>query len=124
MPDQSRSAALRIGVTGCGIISRTHLQASLSSPDVEVTAASSRRPSALATISDEYGIPNRFNDWRELVECDDVDAVLICLPDGLHEEVTSEAARFGKHVLVEKPMANNLPSAKQWSLRRRKRALF
>jgi predicted dehydrogenase len=100
--------ALRVGGTGCGIISRNHLRAGLSCPDIEVTAASSRNSQALTAISDEYGIQNRFKDWRELVACDDVDAVLICLPDGLHEEATCEAAKSGKHVLVEKPMGNSL----------------
>jgi xylose dehydrogenase (NAD/NADP) len=46
------------------------------------------------------------------VRCDAVDAVLVCLPDGLHEEVTVEAARCGKHVLVEKPMSRNLRESK------------
>ncbi len=108
MPDHSDSAALRIGVMGCGIIAQTHLHASQNCPCIEITAASSRSSSALASTSDECGIPNRFDDWRALIECREVDAVLICLPDGLHEEATCQAARCGKHVLVEKAMASSL----------------
>jgi len=103
---------LKIGVIGCGSISRRHMEASTRLEDVEITAASSRASTSLDEISRDYGISNLFSDWRELVQCDAVDAVLICLPDGLHEEVTLDAARHGKHVLVEKPMSRTLSESK------------
>ena len=103
---------IRLGITGCGIISRTHIRASLNVPNVEVTAVSSRSISAVDRICDEFSIEHRFSDWLALVASDDIDAVLICLPDGLHEPATVEAARNGKHVLVEKPMGNNLGQCK------------
>ena len=99
---------LRIGVIGCGSISRRHMEASTRLDYVEITAASSRASTSLDEVSGDYGISHLFTDWRELVQCDVVDAVLICLPDGLHEEVTVGAARQGKHVLVEKPMSRTL----------------
>jgi predicted dehydrogenase len=101
----SDPAALKIGLIGCGLISRRHLQASLNVPGVEITAACSRTTTALDEVSGEYGVADLFTDWRELVRSDRIDAVLICLPDGLHEVVTVEAARRGKHVLVEKAMS-------------------
>lgn len=97
---------------GCGNISRSHVQAASSVSGVEFTAASSRNASAVAEISAEYGIEHQFSDWRDLVASDFVDAVVICLPDGLHEQATVEAAKHGKHVLVEKPMGNNLGQSK------------
>ena len=112
MPDNRSSMPIRLGVTGCGIISRAHVQAALNARDVEVTAVSSRNPSAVAAICEEYGIASQYSDWRELVASDDIDAIVICLPDGLHEQATVEAARYGKHVLVEKPMGNNLGQCK------------
>ena len=108
MPDTNSTSAIRLGVTGCGIISRAHVRAALNARDVKVTTASSRNPSAVASICEDYHIANQYGDWRELVASDEVDAVVICLPDGLHEQATVEAARHGKHVLVEKPMGNNL----------------
>ena len=101
MTDKRNSEGLKIGVIGCGSISRRHMAASTRLEDVEITAASSRASTSLDEVSRDYGISNLFTDWRELVQCDAVDAVLICLPDGLHEEVTVEAARYGKHVLVK-----------------------
>ncbi|NKB65943.1 MAG: hypothetical protein GKR89_02670 [Candidatus Latescibacteria bacterium] len=111
MPETARSP-IRLGVIGCGTIARMHLGASSHCPDASFTAASSRSSAALEAIADEHTIPHRFSDWRELVAAPEVDAVVICLPDGLHAEVTCEAAKRGKHVLVEKPMASNIGQAK------------
>jgi predicted dehydrogenase len=88
------------------------MKAALDVADIEVTAASSRSPSAVAEISAEYGIEHQFSDWRALVTSHHIDAVVICLPDGLHAQVTVEAATHGKHVLVEKAMGNNLGQCK------------
>ena len=84
MTDKRNSEGLKIGVIGCGSISRRHMAASTRLEDVEITAASSRASTSLDEVSGDYGISNLFTDWRELVQCDAVDAVLICLPDGLH----------------------------------------
>ncbi|MDA2926130.1 Gfo/Idh/MocA family oxidoreductase [Acidobacteria bacterium AH-259-G07] len=46
-----------------------------------------------------------YRDYRSLVEDPTIDAVSVCLPHSLHEEVTSAALEAGKHVLVEKPLA-------------------
>ena len=108
MSDSGSISPIRLGITGCGLISRTHVRAASDIRDVKVTAASSRNPSAVAAICEKYRIANQYGDWRELVASDEIDAVVICLPDGLHEQATVEAVRHGKHVLVEKPMGNNL----------------
>jgi predicted dehydrogenase len=50
-------------------------------------------------------------DWESAVVRDDVDAVTICTPNDLHEPIAVAAARAGKHVLVEKPMATTLDAA-------------
>ncbi len=99
---------IRLGVTDCGIISKTHVRAARDVQGVEVAAACSRNSEKVAAYCDEHGIPNRFTDWREMLASDSIDAVIICLPDGLHEPATLEAAKHGKHVLVEKPMATDL----------------
>jgi predicted dehydrogenase len=110
MPEASQSP-IRLGVVGCGTIAQRHLSASSHCSDVSFLAASSRSSAVLEAIADEHTIPHRFSDWRELAASPEVDAVVICLPDGLHAEVTCEAAKRGKHVLVEKPMANSLGQA-------------
>jgi predicted dehydrogenase len=58
---------LKIGVIGCGSISRRHMEASTRLEHVEITAASSRASTSLDEVSGDYGISNLFTDWRELV---------------------------------------------------------
>jgi 1,5-anhydro-D-fructose reductase (1,5-anhydro-D-mannitol-forming) len=53
----------------------------------------------------EDDLPDLFTDWREMLRVADVDAVLNLTPLGIHHEVTLDALRAGKHVLVEKPFA-------------------
>ncbi len=65
-------------------------------------------PSRLDEAATKYNVPRRYSDWRELLDDRDIDAVIICLPEGLHAPVAIEAAAQGKHVLVEKPMGRNL----------------
>jgi len=99
---------IRLGIIGCGSISHSHLAAAADLPDVEVVAASNRTETKLIQVSEKHKIPHRYRDWRDLLADDDVDAVVICLPEGLHRVVAIEAAMRGKHVLVEKPMSSDL----------------
>jgi predicted dehydrogenase len=52
-----------------------------------------------------------YTDWREMIKRDDIDAINVCSPSGLHAEHAIGAARAGKHVIVEKSMAINVRDA-------------
>lgn len=54
-----------------------------------------------------------YADFDRIKDCDDVDAVYICLPNSLHEEFTLRAAQAGKHVIVEKPIATSVAEAER-----------
>ncbi|MBD3289667.1 gfo/Idh/MocA family oxidoreductase, partial [candidate division KSB1 bacterium] len=54
--------------------------------------------------------------WRELVRRDDIDLISIAAPGLLHREITLEAAKNSKHILCEKPLANNLQDAEEMVL--------
>jgi UDP-N-acetylglucosamine 3-dehydrogenase len=106
------SERLRIGVIGCGVMGAFHVRnfrqlecASLVA--VADPSASSRRRALGETQVAEYA------NWRDLIEVGsrELDAVSIACPSELHATVALEALAAGLHVLVEKPIATNLPDA-------------
>lgn len=73
--------------------------------------ACGRNETALRAFADNWGWQHIETDWRRAVERDDVDVVDISLPQHLHHEVAIAAARAGKHLFCEKPMALKLADA-------------
>ena len=67
----------------------------------------------LQHIKQELGTKWAFETHEELLACDEVEAVSVCLPTVFHAPVTVAALRAGKHVLCEKPMAPTLRAAQQ-----------
>ena len=108
------TAPLRIAVLTCGaIVTKTHLPgfAALGRDVVDVVAFQSRTRSSAEASCAQWGTGAVVDDWRSVLERDDVDAVDICSPNALHAEVAIAAAAAGKHVLVEKPMATTVADA-------------
>jgi predicted dehydrogenase len=70
-----------------------------------VEAVASRDLTRAQNVADQFGIPQAFGSYDELLACDDIDAVYIPLVTSEHAEWTINAANAGKHVLCEKPMA-------------------
>ena len=58
-------------------------------------------------------LPELYDDWRAMLEADDIDAVLILAPVGLHHTMALDAIAAGKHVLLEKPFAISVRAARQ-----------
>ncbi len=102
---------LRVGVVGMGGISGAHVPVYLNDPRCELVAICDRDEKWLAHCKDAYRAKYAFSTWEELVACDEVDALSVCLPTIFHAPVTVAALDAGKHVLCEKPMAQNLEAA-------------
>lgn len=101
---------VRIGLIGCGGISRAHVQGmkSLGQEVVRVVATCDVEEALAQERARESGAEVALTDWREVLKREDIDAVDICLPHDLHAEVAVAAAQAGKHILVEKPIATTL----------------
>src|SRR5439155_1247650 len=106
------AVTVRVGLVGCGAIARrAHLPAFKKAGTVDVVAFASRTRASAEAASQEWGGGEVHDDWRELVERTDIDAVDICTINSLHAPVAVAAARSAKHVLVEKPMACTVAEA-------------
>lgn len=109
---------LRVAMIGTAFMGRAHSHAWRTAPrvfdlalhprmSVLVGADATRTEAAAATL----GWDSWSTDWREVVSRDDIDLVDICTPGYLHEEIAIAALDAGKHVLCEKPLANDGASA-------------
>jgi predicted dehydrogenase len=97
---------LRWGVLSTASIAREKwIPGARQSPRSEVLAIASRDGGAARAAAAELGIPRAHDSYEALLADPDVDAVYIPLPNHLHLEWTIAAARAGKHVLCEKPLA-------------------
>jgi len=70
-------------------------------------------PSALATLAARYEWQTTETSWERLVARDDLDLIDICTANDLHAPIAIAAAKAGKHVLCEKPMARNADEARR-----------
>lgn len=101
---------LRVGVVGCGQIAQTmHLPYLKRLPQIEPVALADLSPSLVNAVADVYGVERRYTDHRRLLEQNDVEAVFVATRD--HAPVSIDAARAGKHVMSEKPIAFTLEDA-------------
>jgi len=111
---------LRVGLIGCGFMGRTHSNAyrrlnnffpvehrAVLKAICDVNEAKARQ--FVAT----WGYERAETDWRKLVEADDIDLIDITVPNRFHCEIAVAAAKAGKMVCCEKPLAMNVAEAQQ-----------
>jgi predicted dehydrogenase len=67
----------------------------------------------LNNFAAKYGWEECETDWRKVVARNDIDLISIATPNYLHKEIAIEAAKNGKHILCEKPLANNLADSRE-----------
>lgn len=100
-------------IVGLGRISMGHFMPAVKmSAKSKVTALVSGHRDKAERMAAEYGVPSRsiysYENYDEISKNPDIDAVYIALPNSMHAEYTIRAAKAGKHVLCEKPMATDV----------------
>ncbi|MCX6499105.1 MAG: Gfo/Idh/MocA family oxidoreductase [Arthrobacter sp.] len=80
-------------------------------PAFEQRVLVGRDPEGVAEAAAKYGWAESATDWRAVIARDDIHIVDICAPGWMHAEIAIAALAAGKHVLVEKPLANTLAEA-------------
>jgi len=96
---------IRIGIVGCGRISASHFRAiEVHKSDLLLSAVCDTDPTALRAASEQYGV-HGYGSLVDLLSNAEVDVVALCTPSGLHPAQAIQAARAGRHVVTEKPMA-------------------
>ncbi|MFZ5825014.1 MAG: Gfo/Idh/MocA family protein [Bacillota bacterium] len=101
---------LGFAVIGCGRIAPNHGQAIVALEDARLVAAADIIKERAEAFTERFG-GEAYVSYKEMLERPDVDVVCICTPSGMHAEQGIAAAKAGKHVLVEKPMALSLRDA-------------
>ncbi|PAB58246.1 inositol 2-dehydrogenase [Anaeromicrobium sediminis] len=96
---------MKVGIIGAGRIGRVHAM-SISNyiPEVEIKAVSDIYYPSAEKLAKDLGIPNSYENYQEIINDPEIDAVLVCSSTDTHAQISIEAANMKKHVFCEKPV--------------------
>jgi predicted dehydrogenase len=97
---------LKVGVIGAGMISDYHIRG-LREAGAVVAAISSQTEETAQQKAKQFDIPDYTLDYHEILQRDDIAGVVIATPDYTHKPIALDAAKAGKGILLQKPMARN-----------------
>ena len=102
----------KVAILGAGFIADIHVESyQRFVPEAEIVAVYARNEQKVQAFAAKHQIPKSFTNLDDLFENSGCDLVDICLPNFLHCEATLKAARAGKHIIIEKPLAVTLEEA-------------
>jgi predicted dehydrogenase len=109
----SQNDKINIGVIGCNGMGWSNVSSLLKMPDVDLTAICDVDKNVIEKRLADYAKvrqnkPSTYTDYRQLLNNKDIDAVVIGTPDHWHCRMMVDAVQAGKHVYVEKPVANSI----------------
>jgi predicted dehydrogenase len=102
----------KVAILGAGFISEIHLESyHRFIPEAEVVAVYARNADKAKEFAAKHHIPKWYTDVDTLIKESDCEIVDICLPNFLHADACIKAAKAGKHIIIEKPLAVTLEEA-------------
>jgi len=100
-----------VGLVGSQFVSSIHAESLRRAPRADLVAVASPTREHVEPFANAHRIPHWFTDYRKMLEMDEVDLVVLGIPNDLHCQVTCDAAAAGKHVVCEKPLCLSLAEA-------------
>src|SRR5215470_4340809 len=105
-------AKLGVGVLGVGEMGKRHAEnIRRLVPQARLVAIADVAADRARQVADELEVQRSCKGLEELLECKDIDSVLIATPDKFHAQAVQKAAEAGKNILCEKPLATNIADA-------------
>lgn len=96
---------LNVGIIGAGRIGQVHAKSiTYHIPQAKIVAISDIYYEGAEKVAESLGIPNAYEDYHEILNNPEIDAVLICSSTDMHADIAVEAAEAGKHIFCEKPV--------------------
>ena len=96
---------LKVGIIGAGRIGQVHAKSiTYHIPQAEIVAISDIFVDGAKKVAEELSIPNYYQDYHEILNNPEIQAVLICSSTDTHADIAVEAAEAGKHIFCEKPV--------------------
>lgn len=110
-----------IGMLGCGLIGKLHSNGFLQMPYIfwlppaipRLISLCDMQKDYVASEAGRFGYKKYCTDWRDLINDKEIDIFVNCAPNFLHSEPCIEAAKVGKHIICEKPLARNSDEARE-----------
>lgn len=102
-----------LGIVGIGNIAPINARGYLEDERCDVVALCDVREEKARRTAEEWGVPKVYTDLADLLADDEIDAVEILTPTHMHRDHVLAAAAAGKHVSVQKPVANSVAEARE-----------
>src|SRR5580765_4091290 len=102
---------VRVGLVGSGFVSTIHAESLKRVAGAQMVAVASPTADHAEKFAKKHGIPRSFRDFGKFIAVEEMDVIVLGCPNHLHCEYTEAAAKAGKHVICEKPLARNLQEA-------------
>jgi len=110
-----RVKKIRIGLVGAGFVSHIHMDAyeKVVGIPVEVAAVVAATRAEAEPFARRYGIGRVYDDYRQMLDDEEIDIIDVCAPNILHKQICVDAAEAGKHIICEKPLTGGFGDGEQ-----------
>ena len=111
---------VKVGFVGAGnLASRVHYPSLDEIEATDLRAISELDEDRLTATADQYDVPGRYTNYRDMLEREDLDAVYVVMPPHLLHDIVVDCLQAGKHVFVEKPPGVSTYETEAFALVRR-----